>query len=218
MVSFTINLLLLSFMLDLLLSPVCWAKEPKTNETFLREMVFELLNKSVWEVMPQTGDTLYLAEEGKHPGSWLLKEELLSHFIMQNKKEVFLLDSTGSSNLASPSSESREILRYRLTELEVSYPRAERENFLGKKFIVRQGKVAAFFYLVNATSGEVLWQNRGENVKFDKIGADDLKKVENGNFSFLSGELPSGATKKYVEPAIVTAVVGGLIYLFFANR
>ncbi len=204
-------------MLDLLLSGFGWAKEPKTNEVFIREVVSELLNKSVSEVIPQIGDTLYLMQEGKHPGAWLLEEELLS-YLMQSKKDVFLVDSNGLSSWASPFPENAEVLKYRLTELAVTYPSVGREGFLGKRMVVRQGKVTVSFCAVSAPKGEVLWQTKGENMKFDKVRVGDLKKVENGNFSFLCGELPSGATKRYVEPAIVTAVVGGLIYLFFANR
>jgi len=78
--------------------------------------------------------------------------------------------------------------------------------------------VNAFFHLVNATNNEIVWQTGVEYKKLDKLGIDALKSAENKNLPFLYADLPSSATRKYVEPALVTALVGGLVYISFANR
>lgn len=217
MVSPKVNSILLSLVMCLILFQTGWAEEPKSNEKFLRDVVAQLLNQSFSQVLPQIKDTVYFKEEGGHPASWLLGEELI-FYLSQNNKEVFLFDSTKFRYPDTTFLENTRILNYRLTELRVHYPKVKRKGFLGKKVITREGKVTAFFYLVNAANGEILWQSREEKKGSDKFDASELKKVENKDFPFLWADLPSSATKKYVEPAIVTAVAGGLIYLFFANR
>jgi hypothetical protein len=42
--------------------------------------------------------------------------------------------------------------------------------------------------------------------------------IQSEQYSFLSPKLPENTTGKYLEPALVAAVVGGLVYLFFASR
>jgi hypothetical protein len=214
MVDSKINSILLSLAMSLFLFRSGWAEEPKSNEDFLREVIIQSLNQSVSEAIPQMKDTVYLKEEGEHPALWLLREELVS-YLMQNKREVFLFDST---KINPPFSQNASILKYHLTELKITYPKAERRGFLGKRIITREGKVNVFFYLVNATNNEIVWQTGVEYKKLDKIDIDALKSAENKNFSFLCTDLPSSATRKYIEPALVTAVVGGLVYIFFANR
>ncbi|MCJ7507992.1 MAG: hypothetical protein MUO85_04585, partial [candidate division Zixibacteria bacterium] len=207
MVNSKINSILLSLAMGLLLFRLSWAEEPKNNENFLREVVVQSLNQSFSEAIPQMKDTVYLQEEGEHQALWLLREELVS-YLMQNKKEVFLFDSTK----INPSfSQNASILKYHLTELKISYPKAERRGFLGKRIVTREGKVNAFFCLVNATNNEIVWQTGVEYKKLDKIDINALKSAENKNFTFLCADLPSSATRKYVEPALVTAVVGGLV-------
>lgn len=221
MVNSKINSVLLFLAMDLLLFRSGWAEEPKNNEKFLREVVVQSLTQSFSEAIPQMKDTVYLKEEGEHPALWLLREELIG-YLTQNKKEVFLFDSTKiNSPFSSQDTEfvqNASILRYHLTELKISYPKVERRGFLGKRIITREGKVSAFFYLVNATNNEIVWQTGVEYKKLDKIDINALKSAENKNFSFLCADLPSSATRKYVEPALVTAVAGGLVYIFFANR
>ena len=70
-----VKVVLLSLVLCLVPLKISWAEEPKSNEEFLRETVVQMLNQSMEQVLAQTGDTVYLREEGSHPASWLLEEE-----------------------------------------------------------------------------------------------------------------------------------------------
>ena len=212
MANFKLKLILLLLASMFLCFSVVWAGDSKTNEDFLRETIAQSLNQSFSEVVPQMGDTLYLKEEGKSTNSWFLREELFS-YLMQQNKEIFWFDS----NQTLPLGSNAKVLNYRLIQLKIDYPKVGRNGFLGKKIITRQGQVKAFLYFIDR-EGKILWQEKINQKKIDKIDFNNLKEIENRNYPFLYSDLPSSATKKYVEPALVTAVVGGLIYLFFANR
>ncbi|HEX9916454.1 MAG TPA: hypothetical protein VGB16_01840 [candidate division Zixibacteria bacterium] len=134
MVDLRINSILLSLAMSLFLFRLSWAEEPKNNENFLREMIAQSLNQSFSEAIPQMKDTVYLKEEEEHPALRLLREELVS-YLMQAKKGVFLFDST---KINSPFSQNASILKYHLTELKISYPKAERRGFLGKRIVTRE--------------------------------------------------------------------------------
>jgi len=64
----------------------------------------------------------------------------------------------------------------------------------------------------------VLWSERAKEERSDLIRRSMASSVNNKTYSFLSPSLPDDPQSRYMEPALVVAVVGGLVYLFFANR
>jgi hypothetical protein len=153
-----------------------------------------------------------LKAEEEHPGNWLLEDELVFYLLSSNYK-VTLRSTEPNNNL--PESWS---LFYRIIEMSLNYPKIERKGFLGKRMVTREAWLNLSFRLEDNATGKVLWTKRGKEERSDLIKRSMIKSVNNQSYPFLSPPLPDDPQSRFLEPALVVAVVGGLIYLFFANR
>ena len=62
------------------------------------------------------------------------------------------------------------------------------------------------------------WAGTAERTYRDVVPFSLLKSVESEEFSFTQAEAGEQKWDKVLEPVIATAIVGGLIYLFYSNK
>ncbi len=183
-----------------------------SNEEFLRESVRILLHKSFLDFPRAESRFILVNSEEENPANWLLEDELVSYLQSKNLQVAL---HTGSVQNEFPKSWS---LFYRVIEMKLSYPQVRRKGFFGHKLVTRKAKLNLSFRLEEKESGKVLWTKRETEERSDVVKKQTIKYLNNDSYSFLSPPLPEDLRARYIEPALVAAVVGGLIYLFFANR
>jgi len=187
-------------------------ENPPSNEEFLRESLRSLLGRT-FDDFPQAGSKLLLLKaEEDHPANWLLEDELVSYLLSSNYK-VALHSTEPNNNLSESQS-----LFYRIIEMSLNYPKVKRKGFLGARLVTRKALLNLSFRLEDNATGKVLWTKRGKEERSDLIKKSMIKSVNNQSYPFLSPSLPDDPQSRFIEPTLVVAVVGGLIYLFFANR
>ena len=180
---------------------------PLTNENFLRKTINTVLENYLKDA-PFTTESIWIKQEDENPFSWIVEEEIISY--LQERGPVGI----GGDSMVT---EKDLILSFRVIELNLEYPEVKRKGFLGKGWVVREAQVFLSFKLSNHR-GEVLWSKKGGKRNSDLIEMGQLTELNNQLYSLLSPEVPESSWSKYVEPAVVTVVVGALVYLFFANR
>jgi hypothetical protein len=183
-----------------------------SNEEFLRESVRSLLHKGFLDFPRGESRFIFLNSEEENPANWLLEDELTSYLRSKNFQVAL---HPGSMQNEFPKSWS---LFYRIIQMKLSYPQVRRKGFFGHKLVTRKAKLNVSFRLEEKESGKVLWTKRETEERSDVVKKQTIKYLNNDSYSFLSPPLPQDLQAKYIEPALVAAVVGGLIYLFFANR
>jgi hypothetical protein len=88
----------------------------------------------------------------------------------------------------------------------------EKEQLLSEPLYIREAKAAVAYRLLDPSSGEVLLA--GE--VFETL-TDEISKSEYLNLK--KGMKKSGTSLiRFLEPAIVTAIVAGLMYLFYSQK
>lgn len=187
-------------------------ENPPSNEEFLRESVRSLLAGTFGGFPDDKSQLLRLRSEGEHPANWLLEDELVS-YLVSSEYEVALKLGTSEGTMQESQS-----LFYRIIEMNLRYPEVKRQGFLGGRRVVRRAVVNLSFRLEDETTGRVLWSERVKEESSDLVERSMVQSVNNKTYPFLSPSLPDDLQSRYLEPALVVAVVGGLIYLFFANR
>jgi hypothetical protein len=100
----------------------------------------------------------------------------------------------------------------------LSYPDVYRSHVVGGKKVRREATVRVLATLSDPSTGEVLWTGEAERSHADQFDRDDAARVETGTYAFLRPEMPSSGWTRYAEPVFVTAIIVGLIYLFFSNQ
>jgi hypothetical protein len=180
---------------------------PLNNEAFLRQTIKQALEDCLKDA-PIDSQMVWIQEEGENQSAWLVREEMVS--FLSRRGPV----GSGKKELLESSSL---VLSYRIIKLNLEYPEIKRKKLFGKSWIKREAQVALSFNLSDP-DGRILWSKRGERKNSDLLRKEDLFSLNNRQYPFLCPEVPASTWGKYLEPAVVTVVVGGLIYLFFANR
>ncbi len=185
---------------------------PLSNEEFLRESVRSLFQEAFFDFPRSESRFVLVSPEDEDRANWLLEDELIS-YLRSLDFQVAL--HTGGGQKETPKAWS---LFYQIIEMKLSYPQVKRKGFFGHKLVTREAKLNLSFRLEEKESGKVLWTKRETAEKFDVVEKQAIEFLNNNSYPFLSPPLPEDMQTRYLEPALVAAVVGGLIYLFFANR
>ncbi len=77
---------------------------------------------------------------------------------------------------------------------------------------------AAAFATLLSTESKVLWQNEVEEKFSEKVEWDKAREQEKRESGIFSAPLPSTNRSRVWEPLIISGLLGGLVYLFFASR
>ncbi|MCJ7458962.1 MAG: hypothetical protein MUP17_08220 [candidate division Zixibacteria bacterium] len=198
------------FLVSIFFSSKSLAQEkivPLTNEVFLRQTIKDVLEDCLKDA-PIDSQMVWVKEEGENQSAWIVKEEIVS--FLSKRGPVGVGKKEGQESF-SP------LLSYRIIKLNLEYPEIKRKKLFGKSWITRESQVAISFSLSDP-DGKILWSKRGERKNSDLLRKEELLSLNNRQYPFLCPEIPESTWGKYIEPAVVTVVVGGLIYLFFANR
>jgi hypothetical protein len=104
-------------------------------------------------------------------------------------------------------------LSYRLLDLGVTG-----QSGLRGSEVDRQGRVTLALRLSDERSDAVHWQDEITRTRRDRVPKSQIEVLQHDKFKFAKTELEEQTWGKFVEPVIVSTVLGGLIYLFFSNR
>lgn len=106
-------------------------------------------------------------------------------------------------------------LQFKVSEIEFAY-----ENQNGSIFsrgdVYRVLKVAGSFSLLRNKA--TIWEDFLVREYRERIELSDRQSLESSFSPLFNAELPPGPVQKLWEPMIVTSIIGGLVYLFFASR
>lgn len=98
------------------------------------------------------------------------------------------------------------------------YGNGDSRGFLRKRMIKRDFEARLKFTLYTAGPGSIS-EIKDISLNYqDQINPDMINLVKSRTIASLDPPLPSSGMKKFIEPVIVTATVGALVFLFFANR
>lgn len=147
---------------------------------------------------------LFVVPQAKHDANWLV-DHLLSERLLARGFEVSL-----DSAQAAPGSVR---LSYRILELGL-----KGKAGLISSQVERQSHVTIALQLSEPDGQTLYWQD--EETVFQKNYApkDKLEFLQTTSFGFAETDLEEQTWGKFVEPVIISTVLGGLIYLFFSNR
>jgi len=186
-----------------------WAQEkPLTNFELVRNAVSEACGDLVAQIdSSRLPAELRIRPTGTHEGNFLV-ESVLSDVLTSSGQPVTLKkDGTGPT------------LEFEIVDLGVRYNSVRRHAWLGSKRVEREARARIFARLISGEQGNILWSRQVESRLLDEVPQSELAQLsDRNNTEYLKAELPEKTWNKFVEPAVVTGIVIGLIVLFFANQ
>ncbi len=110
------------------------------------------------------------------------------------------------------------VLEYRILELKVSYPSGGRRHYVGRKEVERLVLVHLHLRLMEGSGAVVRWAGAAERSYRDVVPFSLLPSLRSEGFGFTDAETEDRKWDRILEPVIATAIVGGLVYLFYSNK
>jgi hypothetical protein len=147
---------------------------------------------------------VFIAAQGKHDANWLV-DHVLAHRLLER----------GFSVAADSNNVSSEGMRFSFRILDLGITG---QSGLRGSHVDRQSRVTLALRLSRESDNTVYWQDEITRLHADSIPKKQLEILQHSTYSFAQTELEEQSWSKFVEPMIVSTVLGGLIYLFFSNR
>jgi pyruvate/2-oxoglutarate dehydrogenase complex dihydrolipoamide acyltransferase (E2) component len=110
------------------------------------------------------------------------------------------------------------VLRYRVLHFAISYPKNYRTSPLGSRKVQRRVSVSLVASLLRGARENVVWVGDGSSERLDTVPAGKLSLLEGTDFPFTQPVLETRGLGRLVEPALVSGIVLGLVYLFYTNQ
>jgi hypothetical protein len=149
-----------------------------------------------------TASLIAVGSAATHASNWLF-EHLLTEDLLSRGLEA-TVDGFGDGDALTK-------LSWRVVDLGIR----GQSGLLGGT-VTRRCRVVIRLELHHA--GELVWSADGHAEQQDQIPKGELDALQHSRFGFAKTDLEQRTWGKFVEPLIITTILGSLVYLFFSNR
>ena len=182
---------------------------PTTNMDMIVSTVEEAAEQALSELdgtnrLIDLDGPILLAPQAKHDANWLVNHVLLQRLLERGYQVI--LDSSAVSNGSAR-------LSYRILDLGI-----RGQSGLLTDQVKRQSHITLAIRLSDAVDETIHWQQEKTVVKENTAPKKTLETLQSTSHGFAETELEEETWGKFVEPVIVSTVLGGLMYFFFSNR
>lgn len=157
------------------------------------------------EMSSETGDApVFIAPQGRHDANWLV-EHVLSQRLLER----------GFTIVSDSTQVGEESMRFSFRILDMGI--TAQSGLRGNK-ADRQTRATLALRLNRESDHIVYWQDEITRLRADQIPKKQLEILQHSTYKFAQTDVEEQSWSKFVEPIVVSTVLGGLIYLFFSNR
>ena len=178
-----------------------------SNMDALVATVEEAIDESLagLEVSSETGDApVFIAPQGRHDANWLI-EHVLAQRLLER----------GFTILSDSTQVGEESMRFSFRILDMGITA---QSGLRGSNADRQTRATLALRLNRESDNIVYWQDEITRLRADQIPKKQLEILQHSTYKFAQTDVEEQSWSKFVEPIVVSTVLGGLIYLFFSNR
>lgn len=174
-----------------------------SNEAFVKESFFNLADSLLTNLNPPANLSLVL--KCSECPSDFFKNILVS--VLKQKASNLYIDSEDANY---------DKLEINLYDHNFYYTKSGGSLFSSGQ-LIRNFNAAAFAVLTN-TESKVLWQNEVQEKFSEKVKWENAREQEGRESTIFKAPLPSTNRSRVWEPLLISGLLGGLVYLFFASR
>jgi hypothetical protein len=205
-------------------------RTPPSNIDMVREALSRIVRTLLDSAPVDLDDHIRLVSMNSDDQQvWLVEDVLVSYLTGKNARVVVSPAHPGAHGNASAGgvegdfegSESLSScnLQYRTVSIRIDYVPVKRKNPFVAKQVQRIVGVELLLRLQDRSGGEIMWARSEKGRVSDVIEQSLIPYVEGeGPFKGTMDTQEDSFFQKIWEPAFITALVLGLIYLFYANK
>ena len=110
------------------------------------------------------------------------------------------------------------MLSYKVLEFGVNYL-GSYGGIWGKTEIKRLSKIDVSFEIHDLSNGEIIWLREISDQSLDSFDKGNLELMESATYEFARSEFgKEGILGTILEPIVISAVLGWVIYLFYTTK
>lgn len=209
-----------------------------TNLAMLTDAAETAVGEMLLALTLPDGATILVHADAEHEANWFV-ENLLVTRLTGMGHQVFVPEGTDPADAGDargrggktaepdtvaaepapdPGARAAYLFRFRVAECGLTYPDSFKKSPLGSRTVQRLASVSVFGTVTGRAEDDVVWVGRGDAERLDLVPAGKLSLLEGKNFPFNKPVLKTSGLGSYAEPALVTGIVAGLIYLFYTNQ
>lgn len=110
------------------------------------------------------------------------------------------------------------VVDLRILEFGIGYPDAGRRLLFGPLRFTRVGGVSVQASWLEGPEGRFRRLANAERHRVDRLSGSQRALVEGASYPFAPPLLQAPSLGRYIEPVVVTAIIGSLVYLFYTNQ
>ena len=177
--------------------------------TVIAEALGRAISESVVELDRHPASTcsanrkILIDELEQHEANWLVSHILADRLIGQGYDVYRDVNPEGCY----------EKLSYRVAELVLD----AKGNLRGGR-VSRTARVEVAMRLTTGSADSLLWRDETSVTLRDDLPLNAVQVVQNDEYSFAKFDVAEQSWNRFVQPVIVSSVLGVLVYLFFSNR
>ena len=194
-------------------SAVCADQTYPTNIELVQQAVDSALDSM--DLVPPDGrpPILEIQAAGGSEGLWLVDNVLKGRLL----EDGWSVTSKGAADSVSVG-EPEFVLKIKVGDLGLIYARSWRRNLFFGRMVERVARASIFYDLIDQATGTVITASNVQGEKRDVVPASELPALSDDKYPFAAPEMIKSHWDRYVEGALVLAIVGVLIYLFYSNK
>ncbi len=186
-------------------SPTMCVYASESNEAFVRQSLESFFIEAV-EILPENQVGRVVLDFDRPQSDNLNVSGTLLHSVLRTRGIELLSGTESSSDVG---------LDFKLDRLEFAYENRN-GNLFARGDLYRVFRVSGNFGL--SENEKPVWEDYLAREYSEEIELEERDVLESDFSPLFHAELPPGPVQKLWEPVIVTSIIGGLVYLFFASR
>jgi len=183
--------------------PLCAVIAADTNDEFVRRSFESYFTEALAKFPTISSEQIYIDYSPPAIDNLNVSGSALSTALRTNG----MVRSSDSSSSVG--------LQISLSDIQFRYDSRDGGPF-SRGDIYRVLSVSGHFSLVEENAS--IWEDYLIKEYSEQIDLSERETIERNSSQLFNAELPPGPVQKVWEPVIVTSIVGGLVYLFFASR
>jgi hypothetical protein len=204
------------------LTPAVRAAEPVPSNL---DLMIALSTQAVEDIVAKIGPDVKGLRLQVRPSANSEEYQLISdvfHRVLEENGINAVQPSAPTAPATATSPDSNEdakpyILDYKVPIFRLTYPKVYRSFLIGGKKVRREANVRISAKLLS-DKGDVVWIGEASADDQDQFPHGDLGRIQEGTYQFVTPEMPGSGWSKVVEPVFVSAIIVGMIFLFFSNQ
>ena len=188
---------------------VCAEDPTPTNLDLMTKLGTQVVEDIIGKIGPDVKGVRLDIVPAASTEEYQLLDDIFTRLMEESGIDTVHRKSTDESNAYA--------LEFKIPIFRLTYPRVYRSYLFGGKKVKREANIKVSAKLVSDT-GDVVWIGESAAEDADQFSHGDLARIQEGSYQFVKPDMPGSGWGKVVEPVLVSAIIVGMVYLFFSNQ